>query len=120
MTNVKPETLNSFKQMWNLHPSPVLLVHKNRDILAVNKAAAEAQVPVGIKCYDLCKGDNVCAGCKANASLKKNEGIRKLALSKGTDQFMDGYWIPVEGEEDIYVHFGNDITEYVKPELLIG
>jgi hypothetical protein len=31
---------------------------------------------------------------------------------------LDGYWVPVTGEKDIYVHFGNDITEYVRPELL--
>jgi cold shock CspA family protein len=31
---------------------------------------------------------------------------------------MDGFWVPVAGEEDVYVHFGNDITDLVRPELL--
>ncbi|CCH50267.1 hypothetical protein [Pseudodesulfovibrio piezophilus] len=120
MAHVQPEILESFKLMWNLYPSPVFLVHKDRDILATNKAAQGLGINAGIKCHSLCENQKVCPGCKANVSLKKNEGVRQLAFSSYSNMFMDGYWIPVDGVDDVYVHFGNDITEYVKPELLEG
>jgi len=28
---------------------------------------------------------------------------------------MDGFWIPLQGHEDYYVHFGNDISEFADP-----
>lgn len=31
---------------------------------------------------------------------------------------MDAFWIPVVGADDVYVHFGNDISPHVRPELM--
>ena len=48
--------------------------------------------------------------------LKSGQATRKGSLNKQTGRYLDGYWIPVKGVEEVYVHFGNDITEFVKPD----
>lgn len=115
---VKPETITSFKAMWNRHPEAVLLLNKERELLAVNEAAEKMGIPVGMQCYKLGGRDTICPGCKGNASLRKGIGMSRVAYSEGLKQCIDSYWIPVEGEEDVYVHFGNDISEYVRPEFM--
>jgi hypothetical protein len=82
----------------------------------VNRKAEELGVPTEGKCYSLYPSDKPCPGCLANKMLRYGEAVRKIGPSRG--RFLDGYWIPVKGNADIYVHFGNDISEYVKPELL--
>ena len=115
---VKPETITSFKAMWNLHPGIVLLLNKDRNILATNKAGEKMGISPEMKCYSLGGGSNICAGCKGNASLHKGVGMNKVAYSEVMKQCIDSYWIPVEGEEGVFVHFGNDISEYVRPEFM--
>ena len=31
---------------------------------------------------------------------------------------MDGYWTPVAGAEQYYIHYGNDISQCVREDLL--
>jgi hypothetical protein len=118
MSDIDQEVLDAFSMMWGLYPAPVLLIHADRDIIACNRAAQEAGVPVGIKCHSMYPSDVPCPGCRANAALKKGEAIRRGAYVAAREQFLDSYWIPVMGHDDLYVHFGSDITEFVKPELL--
>lgn len=112
------EIVNAFHTMWGLYPAPAMLVHSSREILAVNKIAERIGIPVGITCSSLNGCDKPCPGCLANKALRHGQGERKAVYSPKTGTFMDGYWVPVAGEKEIYVHFGNDITEYVRPELL--
>lgn len=119
MKSVDQSVLEAFDTMWGLYPEPVMLIHACRDILAVNQRAAEVGITTGIKCYTLYPSDRVCPGCLANKMLKSGQATRKGSLSHQTGRYLDGYWIPVKGVEDVYVHFGNDITEFVKPELLV-
>lgn len=118
MTDVKPETISSFKAMWNLYPEPVLLVTKSREIVARNKKAEEVGIPLEIKCHELTGSDSMCKGCKGNAALKQQEAMRKVAYSELNEKCLDGYWIPVEGESELMIHFGNDISEWVRPEFM--
>lgn len=118
MPEVKPEVLKAFQMMWGLYPGPVMLIHASREILAVNAAAAELGLPVGITCHSLYPSDKPCPGCLADKALRQGQGIRRAAYAPRQKQFMDGFWIPVAGEKDVYVHFGNDISEYARPELL--
>ena len=118
MSSVAPEVVKAFQMMWGLYPAPVMLIHKSREILAANAAAKNLGLPVGIKCHSLYPSETPCPGCRANAALKKGEALRKVEYSKSMGKFLDGYWVPVDGVEDVYVHFGNDISEYVRPELL--
>ena len=118
MIDVKPEVLKAFQMMWGLHPGAVMLIHKSREILAVNQAAEALGLPTGITCHSLYPSDTPCPGCMANKALNQGQAVRKTAYAQSQQCFMDGFWIPVLGEPDIYVHFGNNITEFVRPELL--
>lgn len=118
MIDVKPEVLRAFELMWGLHPGPVMLIHKGREILAVNQAAAALGLPVGILCHSLYPSDKPCPHCLANKALKQAQAVRRTAYVPTQKRFVDGFWIPVVGEPELYVHFGNDITEYVRPDLL--
>lgn len=118
MSLVKNEILESFDAMWGKFPAPVMLIHSSREVLAVNDFAKDLGISNGIKCHSLYPSDKPCPGCLANKALKNDETVRKCTFDKRTGIFYDGYWIPVKGEKDIYVHYGADITEFVKPELL--
>ncbi len=118
MKSIDQSVLEAFDTMWGLYPEPVMLIHACRDILAVNQRAEEVGITTGIKCYTLYPSDRVCPGCLANEMLKSGKATRKGAFIAKTGRYIDGYWIPVKGVEKVYVHFGNDITEFANPELL--
>lgn len=118
MTKDLAPILEAFTAMWGLYPAPVFLIQADREILGVNDCAKEMGINPGIKCHSLYPCETHCPGCLAQKALNTGEAVRKCSKDKRTGNFLDGYWIPVKGNEDIYVHFGNDITEYVKPELI--
>jgi hypothetical protein len=97
---VDNKLIESFHTMWDSFPSRVRLIQKDRTVLAVNKAAEKAGMAVRVKCIDTPSKDSH-AGCKANAALKERKGIYQLNADKSLVRF----WIPVEGYDDIYVHF---------------
>lgn len=118
MKSVDQSVLEAFDTMWSLYPEPVLLIHACREILAVNQRAAEVGITTGIKCHSLYPSERPCPGCLANKMLKSGQAERKGSVDPRTDRYLDSYWIPVKGVDKVYVHFGNDITDFVKPELL--
>ncbi|WP_419786995.1 hypothetical protein [Pseudodesulfovibrio sp.] len=118
MKQVDQSILDAFDSMWGLYPEPVLLIHLCRDILAVNQRAEELGMGPGIKCHSLYPSETPCPGCLAGKMLKTGKATRRGDLTKESGLYLDCFWIPVKGAEDVYVHFGNDITKYVKPELL--
>lgn len=117
MNEIKPEVISAFNMMWGLHPGPVMLVHVSRKIMAVNEAANKLGIAAGIFCYSLSGNSKVCPVCFANKALKQGQGIRNSAYVPAKKAFMDAFWIPIAGEQDLYIHFGNNISEYVRPEL---
>ncbi|TVM17669.1 hypothetical protein DPQ33_08495 [Oceanidesulfovibrio indonesiensis] len=118
MVAVKQDVVDAFFMMWDLYPEPVMLIHANRDILAVNEAARGLGLDAGLKCHSLYPSDKPCPGCLADLALRSGESRRKAAYAPGQNKFLDGFWIPVAGEEDLYVHFGNDISDYVHPKFM--
>jgi hypothetical protein len=115
---VKQETIDAFQLMWGNFPAPVMLLKQNRSIVAINKEAKSRGVPTGIKCHQLSGSTGVHEGCLADAALKEGVAKRIVAYSPLQKQVLDSYWVPVAGETDLYVHFGIDITEYAKAELI--
>jgi hypothetical protein len=118
MDEVKQHVLDSFHMMWDMFPGPVMLIHASRTILAVNQVAAGLGISAGITCHSLSASDAPCKGCLAAKALRQGAGIRNTAWSQKSRKFMDAFWSPVAGEKDLYVHFGNDITEFVRSELV--
>ncbi|MBU4318747.1 MAG: hypothetical protein KKF30_15930 [Proteobacteria bacterium] len=116
----KESIIQAFHQNWNLHPFPVLLLQADRTILAVNEPGRKLGVPVGKKCFQLTGKDKVCPYCQANTAMKEKRGIQVGSYQEARKQFVETFWVPLEGEEKIFLHYGNDITQWVKEELLVS
>ena len=100
--------------MWGNYPECTLLLDENHVIVAVNKFAESLGVEPGINCFSLNQTDRMCKGCKAPLMRKKGKAQRSVNYNDGRG-VIDGYWIPVEGSDGLYVHFGNNITECADP-----
>lgn len=103
--------LDSFQTMWGPFPEPVMLIHKNRTILAVNDFARNLGIPDGIKCFSLnpeAEKDQ-CRRCKANLALKTGETVTSLENMQGIPVI--GYWMPLKEVPDVYIHFGIGTAE---------
>ena len=111
------EAKKAFESMWGLYPAPVCLLRADREILAVNDEMSKLGVQVGSKCFQMNERDRLCEGCQGNAALRESASKRVLGWDAKRKIFSDGYWVPVKGTKDLMVHFGNDITKYVKEEL---
>lgn len=114
----KNEIIKAFFQNWNLHPFPVLLIKADREILAVNEPGRKLGIPVGKRCFELTGKDKICSVCQANKAMREKKGIQVGSYQAALKQFVETYWVPLEGEEEIYLHYGNDITKWVKEDLL--
>jgi hypothetical protein len=111
---VEPHILDSFQTMWGPFPEPVLLIQKNRTILAVNDFARNLGIPVGVKCFRLNaeagSADGHCGRCKANLALATGETICTEEELKDGKRII-GYWMPLKEVPDVYVHFGIGTAE---------
>ncbi|SHI79108.1 hypothetical protein [Propionispora hippei] len=101
MTDAK--VIEAFQMMWGNFPDPVMLVHKSREILAVNASYNKLGVVPGIKCSSMGTPERH-KRCLANKALASQQA----AFFKGevNGKSVIGFWIPVVGYPDIYVHFG--------------
>ena len=99
--------IECFHAMWNNYPYMVRLIRKDRIVLAVNKASAAAGLCVG----ELCSAvglKEAHAGCLANSALKEKQGKHQLT----GDGLRLKFWIPIEGREDVFVHFSVPSDEF--------
>ena len=103
--------LDAFQTMWGPFPEPVMLIHKDRTILAVNNLARTTGCAPGIKCFSLNPEarTTTCKGCKANLALREHRTVC-TDTSQGGKRII-GYWMPLEAAPDVYVHFGVGIAE---------
>jgi hypothetical protein len=115
--DLSDEIRQNFHLFWDRFPFPVMLVHKSRTILAINRTAAEVGYPTGMRCCDLGRKEDHQV-CQANAALQEQTGKRLVGYVEAAKAVLDSYWIPLAGVEDVYVHFGIDITEYAAERLL--
>ena len=96
----------AFDQMWGRFPDPMLLVRRDRTILAQNDAAqAQPWGVVGGRCYDVnpaAPQGHVCPGCQAIAALNQGTAIACEGVQDG--KRIRDYWIPVKGARDVYIH----------------
>ncbi len=99
--------IDAFHAMYGPFPEPVMLLHRDRTVLAVNNAARTAGIPTGIKCSSLNpenKTDGNCRQCKAALALKTGKPVAEHSLSRLGH--MKAYWIPLKDVPDVYLHFG--------------
>jgi hypothetical protein len=105
--NIDSKVIDAFHLMWGNFPEPVMLVHKSRDILAVNEACSKLGGVVGIKCASIGAPEQH-KGCLANQALASRRATYSKNESNG--KTIIGFWVPVADSSDIYVHFGIGTT----------
>ena len=102
-----PETvLTAFHTMWDHFPEPVMLLHRNRTILATNALGRGFGIAVGTRCHQMNPeaGRDHCRDCKANEALKTGRAVTVKSEKGGFP--VTAFWVPVEGQPDLYIHFG--------------
>ena len=115
-TQISQELISYFHLYWDNFPAPVLLVHKDRTIIAGNKAAEPTGAIPGTRCSD--RGPKEAHNnCLANRAFKDNKAQRSVEYVPMAGMVMDAYWIPLAGDADLYVHFGIDITPYAAEKM---
>lgn len=114
---VNEEIRSNFHLFWDNFPFPVILVHKDRTILARNKAGEAVGYVLGSRCVDMGKKEDH-RGCLANLALQEKEAKRVVGYFDVAKAVLDSYWVPLAGRDDIYVHFAADITPYASDRLL--
>ncbi|MEA4855702.1 MAG: hypothetical protein AAGU21_16220 [Solidesulfovibrio sp.] len=115
---VSQQVLEAFQSMWGPFPEPVMLLHKSREILAVNAAGRAAGIPVGAKCSSLNPEnttDGHCRQCQALKALRTGEPITTSSVTGA--RRLKGYWLPLKDVDDVYVHFGVSIGEEIDAAL---
>ena len=110
-TEISEELSRNFHLFWGNFPFPVMLIHKDRTILDRNKAGEAIGCVPGTRCVDMGKMEDHC-GCLANQALQEQTARRVVAYQDSYGMVLDSYWVPLAGEEDLYLHFSIDITEY--------
>lgn len=109
---IDSKVIDAFHLMWGNFPEPVMLVHKTREILAVNEACSKLGGVVGIKCSSIGEPERH-KRCLANQALASQRAAYSKNESDG--KTVIGFWIPVVDYPDIYVHFGiGTIIDYDK------
>lgn len=103
--------LDAFQTMWGPFPEPVLLVQKDRTILAVNDFARSLGLSAGIKCFSFNPEarTTTCKQCKANLALREQRTVCAEDVQNGKP--IISYWMPLKEEKDVYVHFGIGCAE---------
>jgi hypothetical protein len=116
-TEVSPQILEAFHLMWDMFPTPVFLLRKDRTIVDFNQTAKDKGVRLGMKCYQLSGDDCIHKMCLGNSALEEGVGKRSVGYYAPSKRFVDSYWLPIKGQKDLFVHFAIDITKYANPEL---
>ncbi len=109
MTDPKndPRLVEAFQLMWGNFPDPMMLVHRDRTILAVNDASAAQGMDVGKKCFSYNPDpngveNNACRQCQANKALKAGTSI--ACDGNYGEQLIRGYWVPLKGSSEVFIH----------------
>ncbi len=108
---VEQRILEAFEMMWGPFPEPVMLIHRDRTVLAVNDFARSMGVQAGIKCFSLnpeAAGAR-CKHCKADFALGEQRAACIERTRNGNRVIT--YWMPLKEEKDVYVHFGVGLAE---------
>jgi hypothetical protein len=119
---IEQKILDAFETMWGPFPEPVLLVHKDRTILATNELARVGGCSTGIKCFSRNPEavTHACQNCKANLALREDRPVCAEETMGG--QRIIGYWVPLKEIPDVFVHFGIGIAALmgIQPHPMIG
>ena len=114
---ISEEVIRNFHLFCDNFPFPVMLIHKDRTILAVNKTGETEGYPTDVRCVELGKKEHH-RGCLANLALTEQAAKRVVAYTDFRGAVLDSYWVPLAGNEDLFLHFSADITQWAKESLV--
>ena len=97
------EIIKAFHIMWDNFPEPVMITQKSREMIAVNKKAAELGLTVGVKCSSIGKPENH-RGCLCNKAVDSGKPV--YITYQGAFGKAYGYWIPIPDKTEWIIHFG--------------
>lgn len=105
-THMPPPTdlklIEAFTLMWGMYPGPASLVHKNRTIIAVNRACLAGGRKPGMTCAQWDSPERH-RGCLANRALQERMALHREV--RDDDGILRTYWLPIPDYPDYYVHF---------------
>ena len=97
------EIIRAFHVMWDNFPEPVMITQKSREMIAVNKKAAEMGLTPGVKCSSI-GGPERHKGCLCNRAIDNQETV--AIAYEGPFGRAYGYWIPIPERSEWVIHFG--------------
>lgn len=93
----------AFHLMWGNFPEPASLVHKSREVVAINKAHEKlGLLKPGMNCAKI-GSPEMHKGCLAGRALSSREAAYR-SMRPGKDAV--AFWLPLDGHPEFYVHFG--------------
>jgi hypothetical protein len=101
------KVIEAFQLMWGNFPEPVTLVHKSREVIAVNAACQSIGRVKGMNCATQ-GAPEAHRGCLANQALATQQPAFKKV--KFGEREIISYWLPVDGYPELFVHFGVGVT----------
>ncbi len=114
---ISEEIRKNFHLFYDNFPFPVMLIHKDRTILEVNKTGEDEGCPTGVRCIEMGAKEHHKV-CLANQALTEQTAKRVVAYFDFRDAVLDTYWIPLAGSDNLFLHFSPDITEWAKESLI--
>lgn len=109
------EIIRAFHEMFDNFPEPVMITQKSREMVAINKKAADLGLAVGLKCSSIGKPENH-RGCLCNKAIDSGESV--FVQYQGSFGKSFGYWIPIPSKPEWVIHFGVGNTfDYPDPGL---
>lgn len=101
------ELVTAFYLMWEKFPEPVTLVHKSKEVVAVNSACQLVGREQGMNCAKQ-GAPEAHRGCLAHKAIQAQQPAwRKLQYG---EKEVISYWLPVPGYPDFFIHFGVGMT----------
>ena len=95
--------IDAFHLMWNSFPEPVMLTHRSFQVMAINRACEARGMKPGFFCNRL-GGPEQHNGCLAQKCVRTGE--TQYVSIPLPDHEAVGFWLPIEGYPDFYLHFG--------------
>ena len=102
--NLPAAVIEAFHLMWGNFPEPASLVHKSREVVAINKAHEKKGVlKPGMNCAKMGE-PGAHAGCLGNQALAAREAAYVVMQRAGKD--LIAFWVPLDGYPEYFIHFG--------------
>ena len=95
--------IEAFHLMWDNFPAAASLVHKSREVAAVNKAWDQLGVlKPGMNCAKIYTPD-LHRGCLANKALAEQRATFQTVMRDGKE--IVKFWLPLDGYPEYFIHF---------------